>query len=156
MATPNPPAEYFISRTGVDAEWAPWIAQELQREGFTTFLQDWDFLPGKSFIQNMARGAECPQTIAVISPEYWDSPFTTEEWQAALANQGLLVARVRPCEIPPLVADHVYLVLYGKGQDEAQRELIAWVRQERRERPVAFPGTAVAKTTVAPAPFPGP
>src|ERR1017187_5624998 len=109
MPTPNPPAEYFISRTGVDAEWAQWIAQELEAAGLTAFLQDWDFLPGKSFVENMQRGAECPVTVAVVSPKYWDAVYTKPEWEAAFVKRGLLLVRVQPCEIPDLLAPSVYV-----------------------------------------------
>src|SRR5260221_2711457 len=103
-------AEYFISRTGNDKAWAEWIANELHREGFTTFVQDRDFVPGKSFIENMQIGAECPCTIAVISPDYWESPFTNEEWRAALGSRKkLLLVRVKRCDIPSLLAHRVYL-----------------------------------------------
>src|SRR5258708_82456 len=106
---------FFISRTGIDADWAQWIAQELEKEKYTTFLQDWDFLPGKSFVENMRKGTECERTIAVLSQEYLGADFTHPEWQAAFArdprgeDRRFISVRIRPCEIPPLLAPYIYI-----------------------------------------------
>jgi tetratricopeptide (TPR) repeat protein len=160
MPTANPPAEYFISRTGVDAVWAQWIAHELEDAGFTTFLQDWDFLPGKSFVENMRRGAECPVTIAVASQKYWEALFAQLEWEAAFVKRGLLIVRVQPCDIPDLLAPSVYVDLFGKEENEARSLLLEAVKGERRKRPVKFPGGQVAKPSPSIASkttsFPGP
>src|SRR5215471_16775826 len=105
---------FFISRTGVDSDWAQWIAQELERAGYSTFLQDWDFHPGQSFLANMRKGAECQCTIAVLSNEYLDADFTQSEWESALVRDAraearrLIPVRVRPCDIPPFLSRYIY------------------------------------------------
>lgn len=71
--------DFFISRAGADAAWAKWVAQVLREEGFTTFLQDEDSGPGRSFISHMNDGAGM-RTLALFSPEYFLSPHTTREW----------------------------------------------------------------------------
>jgi tetratricopeptide (TPR) repeat protein len=160
MPNATPPAEYFISRTGADAEWAQWIAHELEAAGFTAFLQDWDFLPGKSFVENMERGAECPTTIAVVSEKYWESVYTQMERYPAIAKSSLLLVRVEECKVPDFLAHYVHVDLFGKEQSEARSVLIEAVKGERRKRPAKFPGAAVVPSSApvpsVPAVFPGP
>jgi TIR domain len=42
--------DFFISYTAVDEPWARWIAVTLERAGYTTLLQAFDFRPGSDFI----------------------------------------------------------------------------------------------------------
>src|SRR5262245_14712138 len=125
---------FFISRTGVDSDWAQWIAQELDRVGYTTFLPDWDLLPAQSFLANMRKGAECQCTIAVLSTEYLNAEFTESEWESALVRdaraQGrrLIPVRVRPCNIPPFLSRYIYIDLVDKTEDEAREALLEGVK----------------------------
>jgi phage replication-related protein YjqB (UPF0714/DUF867 family) len=45
--------DFFISYTGADRAWAEWIADTLERAGYSTVLQEWDFRPGENFIHRM-------------------------------------------------------------------------------------------------------
>jgi hypothetical protein len=45
--------DFFISYNRADAQWAEWIAWQLEAAGRTTFLQAWDFRPGSNFVQAM-------------------------------------------------------------------------------------------------------
>jgi hypothetical protein len=144
------PRDFFISRTGVDKDWAQWIAQVLEEEGHTTYLQDWDFLPGQSFIANMRIGAQCKRTIAVLSPEYLAAEFTVPELEAAFKTHTYLPVRVRRCEIDPLLAPYVFIDFVGKSKDEARDLLLKGVKGERLKRAVEFPGQIdYAKVSVA-------
>jgi len=59
--------DFFISRTGVDAEWAEWIAWTLQAAGYRAYVQDCDFRCGRSFIHVMPEGTtNCKRAIAVL------------------------------------------------------------------------------------------
>jgi hypothetical protein len=42
--------DFFISYTGVNRPWAEWIAVQLERAGYSTLLQAWDFRPGQDFL----------------------------------------------------------------------------------------------------------
>ena len=73
--------------------------------GYSVHLQDWDFRPGKSFVRDMQEGATlCRRTLAVLSPDYFDGPFSAMEWEAALtrdptgADRVLVTVRVRECD----------------------------------------------------------
>ena len=41
--------DFFISYRGSDRGWAEWIAWQLERAGYKTIIQAWDFRPGSSF-----------------------------------------------------------------------------------------------------------
>jgi hypothetical protein len=141
--------DFFISRAGADAAWAKWIARILREAGFSTFLQDEDFLPGRSFIDYMNEGATLNRTLAIFSPDYFGSNFTKIEWHTALAQGRLLSIRLRPSEIPPLLSHIVYIDLVGTDEKQARERLINGVRGlPITAGPAPFPG--------APVPFPGP
>jgi len=87
--------DFFISYSSADRAWAEWIAWELEAAGCTTFLQAWDFGPAVNFIALMQQGATgTRRTIALLSPQYFRSDYTTAEWTAALC-QDLCVAKTR-------------------------------------------------------------
>jgi hypothetical protein len=48
-------------------------------------IQAWDIRPGDNFIEEIHGAAVvASRTIAVLSPEYLDSRYTTPEWTAAV------------------------------------------------------------------------
>jgi hypothetical protein len=60
--------DFFISYAGVNRPWAEWIAVELERAGYSTVLQAWDFRPGTDFMHMMQEAPTSAQrTIAVLS-----------------------------------------------------------------------------------------
>ena len=61
---------FFVSYTGADEAWAEWIAFALERAGFTTVIQAWDFRPGSNFVIEM-------QNAARYSITHHHGPFTS-------------------------------------------------------------------------------
>src|SRR2546427_391241 len=83
-------------------------------------------------------------TIAVYSPNYFNSGFGEDEWTAAFADRALLGVRVRDCEIPKMLRPWVYIDLLTLNQKAARDALLAGVKREGakpKERP-EFPTTA--------------
>jgi hypothetical protein len=79
--------DFFISYATEDAEWAEWIAWQLEDAGHTTVLQAWDFRPGCNFVLEMNKATEVSnRTIAVLSARYLEKLFTHSEWAAAFAK----------------------------------------------------------------------
>ena len=79
--------DFFISYTAVNQPWAEWIAVTLERAGYTTLLQAWDFAPGSDFVHEMQQAtSSAARTIAVLSPAYFGSRFGEAEWRAAFAK----------------------------------------------------------------------
>jgi hypothetical protein len=142
--------DFFISYNVADEKWAVWIAGVLEKEGFSTTIQAWDFVPGSNFVLEMNRAAaESNRTLAVISPDYLEkSKFGNSEWAAAFAKdpegfrRHLVPARVRECRIEGLLKQIVYIDLVGKTESESRLALLNGVRGKR------------AKPTESP-PFPG-
>ena len=80
-------ADFFISYTAADKDWAEWVAWVLDESGATTTLQAWDFGAGSNFALEMHRAAgEAQRTIAVLSPDYLKSKFGAAEWAAAFID----------------------------------------------------------------------
>jgi hypothetical protein len=155
--------DFFISYAGVNRSWAEWIAVELERAGFSTVIQSFDFRPGTDFVHEMQRAASSAgRTIAVLSPAYLDSKFGETEWRAAFAKDptgelGLLIpVRVQPCDPPGLLATRVYVDFVGVDEIGARRKLLAAV-DRARPRPTAapFPGRGRGTGDGGRASFPG-
>jgi TIR domain len=140
--------DFFISYTGADQAWAEWIAETLEQAGHRTVLQAWDFRPGENFIQRMNQAlAEAERVLAVLSPAYFHSEYARDEWTAALVRDRgqadrLLPVRVARGELPPLLANRVYVDLVDLQEHLAAERLLAGV-QPGRARPSGkrpFPG----------------
>ena len=123
--------DFFVSYTGADSEWAIWIAQELEREGFTTLIQAWDFAAGSGFIEHMHRGIQqCGRMIAVLSPMYLKSSMAAAEWQAVLAEDPLgtkgklIPVRVKEVDPPGLLKQRVYIDIVGLDAERARSAML--------------------------------
>ena len=105
-------------------------------------LQAWDFRPGDNFIQRMDQALEQAKLVlAVLSPAYFGSEYTRDEWTAALVRardqrDRLLPVRIADCQLPPLLANRVYLDLVGLEEQAAASQLLAGIRPGRAKRTV--------------------
>jgi tetratricopeptide (TPR) repeat protein len=154
--------DFFISYTGADQTWAEWIAETLEEAGHSTVLQAWDFRPGENFIERMNQALEEAQRVlAVLSPAYFHSQYALDEWTAALVRDRgqadrLLPVRVARGELPPLLANRIYIDLVDLDEELAVERLVAGV-QAGRVRPAGkrpFPGAGRPEAGGA-ARFPG-
>jgi hypothetical protein len=155
-------ARFFVSYTGVDTQWAEWVAWTLEHEGHEIILQKWDFRPGGNFVVEMQRAAATAErTIAILSPDYLNSSFATPEWIAALADDPtgsklkLVPVRVRECELGGLWKAIIHIDLVGADEAEAKRRLIEGLNMGRAKPAMApkFPGDISPSRQTAP--FPG-
>jgi len=124
-------ADFFISYTTADRDWAEWIAWQLEHAGYAVLLQAWDFVPGKDFIHEMEKATSgSRRTIALLSGNYRNSSFGEAEWRSVFAKdptgeKGLLIpVKVAPCSPPALLQSRVYIDLTGKAADEARDALL--------------------------------
>jgi len=61
--------DFFISYTNSDQQWAEWIAMQLEQNGYTVFIQTWDFRPESNFVAEMDRAVKCAdRTVLVLFP----------------------------------------------------------------------------------------
>ncbi|MBK9166483.1 MAG: TIR domain-containing protein [Bryobacterales bacterium] len=152
--------DFFISFNSADRAWAEWIAFEVEKAGYRTYFQHWDFAPGSNFVVEMHRAArQSERTIVVLSADYLKALFTQPEWAAALvqdptgSRRTLVPLRVKECQPDGLLAAVVYENLVGLDEAEARAALRKALDacQGGRAKPasVAFPGWEERK------PFPG-
>lgn len=143
--------DFFISYTNADAAWAQWIADVVEREGYTVVLQARDFLSGGNFVLEMDAAVTCERTIAVISPAYFESDYAKAEWAAAFredpAGEKSKLIPVRIANFAPegLLGSVVYIDLVGLSEEEARRKVvdeITAIQAGRRipEGDAPFPG----------------
>jgi TIR domain/Carbohydrate binding module (family 35) len=155
---------FFISYNHADADWAEWIAWQLEEAGYTTILQAWDFRPSQNFVIKMNDAIRASERmIAVLSPDYMDALFSSPEWAAAFArdprgDKGILLpVRVRLCNLSGLFDQIIHIDLVGKDEWEARKALLAGIQTERA-KPLSkpkFPRTTDRLITKHPL-FPGP
>ncbi|MCK9900981.1 TIR domain-containing protein [Frankia sp. Cpl3] len=158
-------ADFFISHTRVDREWAEWIAWELEAAGYRVLVQAWDFTAGSNFVREMHRAAmTAARTVAVLSPAYLTSAYAEAAWQAAWnadpsgADGKLLAVRVEDCPQPGLLGQLVGVDLFAVDRSTARQRLLAAATRTRL-RPAhspTFPGGRRAHTGYPPPGFPGP
>jgi tetratricopeptide (TPR) repeat protein len=153
--------DFFISYTGADVAWAEWVAQTLEAAGYRTVLQAWDFRPGENFIQRMSQAlTEAERVVAVLSPAYLGSEYARDEWTATLVRDRgqadrLLPVRIALCDLPPLLANRIYIDLVDLQEQQATQQLLDGV-QHGRARPATprpFPGAG--RPAAIDASFPG-
>jgi hypothetical protein len=154
--------DFFISYTSADRTWAEWIAWQLEQEGYSTVIQAWDFSVGSNFVLEMNTATTTAErTIAVLSPDYFQSGFTPSEWAAAFkrdpkGERRLLVpVRVRSFDVEGLLGQLVYIDFVDRDEQTARTDLLAGVRQQRAKptTPPTFP-TSLPQQTEQPS-FPG-
>ena len=155
------PRDFFVSYTGVDEQWAEWIAWNLEVAGYATVLQVWDFGAGSHFVSEMHRVTQiASRTIAVLSNAYLASAYAEAEWQEAWradpvgAGRKLLVFRIEECPRPGLLGQLVSVDLFGVEEGAARSRLLAAVREGRR-KPELPPGFPVQDPPTSEPEFPG-
>jgi tetratricopeptide (TPR) repeat protein len=153
--------DFFISYTSADRAWAEWVAWQLEQAGYSTIIQAWDFLAGSNFVHEMDKATrEAERTIAVLSPDYFQSRFTPAEWEAAFrhdpTSEGgkLLPIRVQVCEVDGLLGAIGYIDLVGLDERAAREKLLAKVRRERA-KPSTAPAFPIASPAASAPAFPG-
>lgn len=141
--------DFFISYTSTDVEWATWVAEVLESNGYSTIIQAWDFIPGTNFVQCMQKATiNCDRTIAILSKKYSESLFTQPEWQAAFAQDPtsekskLIPIKISDYEPIGLLKQIIYIDLFDLEENIAKNKLLVGIDLSRRARnSQGFPGT---------------
>lgn len=131
--------DFFISYNSADRDWAVWIAWVLEENKHSVVIQDWDFRPGGNFILEMQRATtEAERTVMVLSEAYLNAVYTQPEWAAAFkqdatsTDRKLLPIRVAPCKPAGMLAPLVYVDFVGKTEAEAERLLLAALKERAK------------------------
>jgi len=150
----SPGPNFFISYTGVNRSWAEWIAVELERAGYTTVIQAFDFAPGSDFVHQMQVAVlTAARTITVFSPAYFESKMTEAEWRAVFALdpsgelKRLVPVRVQPFTEAGLLQTRVYIDLVDVDEAVARKRLLDGVTVNvPRPTTAPFPGSPSSAT----------
>lgn len=146
-----PAPDFFVSYAHADKAWAEWIAWQLEAAGYAVVIQAWDFAPGSNFVLELHKvTAEAARTIAVLSPDYLRSSFTSAEWSAAFAadpngeKRKLLPIRVREVDPTGLLGQVGWTDLVDADEATARERLLAAVAGVRAKPSLEprFPGGA--------------
>ena len=140
--------DFFISYNHHDKAWSAWIAYTLEKAGYTTFFQDWDFRPGDNFVLKMQEATvSCAKTIAVLSNNYLASIFTQPEWAAAFSidptgkEKKLIPIKIESCVPAGLLKSIVSCDLTGLDKSSCREKLLDAVKDNvRPDTEPAFPG----------------
>jgi len=118
----------FISYNHLDKSLVDMIARRLEIEfgRDNIFYDKWSINPGESIIGHMDEGLEkYTDFFFMLSPNSLNSEMVKKEWQAALIRQinnqklKFITVRIDDCAPPAILADKLYIDLYGEGLDSA-------------------------------------
>ena len=148
-------ADFFISYTSSDREWAHWIGKELGALGHEPHIHEWEIDGGGDIYGWMEKRLDAADhVLCVISDEYLKAPFSTLErnaalWQAAGSRPGfVLFVAVRPARLPAL-SDHIRRCeLFGVDEEAARVRFREFLQKRSAPDRVAFPGQAFAVSNV--------
>jgi hypothetical protein len=133
--------DFFISYAKEDIDQAAFMVETLKAEGYTTFVQFEDFLPGKNFVREMQRGlAGTRRMIALYSPNYEKSEHCQAEWSAAYNDDpGSVKTRIipfliTPTELSPLARQIVYTSLVGLDDESKKTAILRAIYRVSRPR----------------------
>ncbi|HWF96038.1 MAG TPA: tetratricopeptide repeat protein, partial [Xanthobacteraceae bacterium] len=148
-------ADYFISYTSSDRDWAQWIGKELEALAHTPHIHEWEIKGGEDIYAWMeARHDAADHVLCVVSDEYLKAPYSTLErdaalWQAAKNRTAfVLFVVVKPCRLPTLI-DHIRRCeLFGVPEDAARTRFREFMSAREAPAMAAFPGKVFAVSNI--------
>lgn len=110
--------QVFLSYAQEDKEIASRIAGELRHAGLRVFFDAWELAAGDSIAERMDQALHASDVVLILlSRSAAASDWVQREFDAALSTElkdraiTVIPALIEDCEIPPLLADRVYLDL---------------------------------------------
>jgi tetratricopeptide (TPR) repeat protein len=117
---PGDELDFFVSYAADDVDWARWIAEQLEGEGFRVRYQHRDLHPGGTYPQAIDKDIErARRVIVVVSSKSLESSWVRAEWDAA--GNKVLPIRIESVDIPGLRGNRTYSDLFGQGVDDDRR-----------------------------------
>jgi hypothetical protein len=108
--------DVFISHSSRDGEFSHKLASDLQATGLRVWLDQWELRPGDSIAAAVEQAiGQSRYLLLVMSPDYFQSAWTMQEWRSALASElegkGIKAIPLlyRDCEVPPLLAQKLFI-----------------------------------------------
>ncbi len=138
--------DFFVSYTGSDLEYATWVAEILETNGFKVTIQAWDFKPGDNFVSKINESLlECKKLVVILSNSYLKSKWCEAEWTSKLAEQiklneqRIIPIRIEDVNLSGLLSPIVYIDIVDKREDDAIREIINGVTGNIERKSAGFP-----------------
>ncbi len=128
----NSEIDFFISRRGGAAATAQEVAEVLQSEGYTVFVQDYDIPQTADFIAAMDEGLKrCRHLVLLLTKDYASSKYTMMEVTNFLATAArsaderrLAILCLDDGRPDGILASRVYSSLVGVTDPQERRALI--------------------------------
>ena len=105
----------FISYASEDKDFVLRLAKDLEKNGITIWLDDWEILPGDSIIEKIENALkEHTFFLPVLSSNFNVKAFPLKELRAAIMKQAsnhskyIIPVLKEKCEIPMLISDIAY------------------------------------------------
>lgn len=122
----QPDFDVFLSHSAKDREFVTRLATDLTAAGLRVWLDQWNIRPGDSFAVAIDHAIRASRFLLIVmSPDYFQSAWTTQEWQYALANEiegadvRLIPILYRDCEIPPMLRTKQWVDFRDESQYRA-------------------------------------
>jgi len=108
--------DVFLSYSNIDREFVTKLAHDLTHAGLEVWLDQWSLAPGESLAQAIDDALKASKVqVIVMSPDYFSSKWTQQEWQYSLAKEveagdvKLVPIMYRDCLVPGLIQTKVWL-----------------------------------------------
>lgn len=128
---------FFISFNSADLDWAEWLAWQLEDNGHTTVIQDWELTDGSdNTLQTDEAAAKADKIIAVLSPAYIEALYAQSGATADFAadpeglRSKIIPIRVKECVLEGPLTDMRFIDITGLDEDGAQKLLLSKLAAE--------------------------
>lgn len=126
--------DFFVSSSHTDIQWAEWIVNCIEKEGYTTFWGERDLFIGDNFIsiiQDYLEGAD--NFIAVLSPSYSASAYCQAEVSSVLLK-GKKIIPIKVSEEKPTgdIAKLLYVDIYNIDEKKAKEKLFNAISKDKK------------------------
>lgn len=118
----------FVSYAQADKDVASEVAGALQSAGLRVWIDEWELASGDSIAERIQQGVASSDILLVLlSRSSVNSRWVQREISTALSRElrdraiTVIPALIEDCDIPPLLADRVFLDLRGNLRGAVQR-----------------------------------
>jgi hypothetical protein len=142
--------DVFISYAHADADWVRTLAENLHNSELQVFFDEWDIVPGDVLVHKLDEGIlKSRNGVLIVSPASLSRPYVQEEYAAMMTRaiegkQRLIPVLVKDAEMPPLLANRVWVDFRNAdGPDYVARvnNLVRAVKGQRGPPPRLPPGS---------------
>jgi len=117
--------DVFLSHSAKDRAFVTRLAEDLAKSGLRVWLDQWHIKAGDSFAQAIEEAMMASRFLVVVmSPDYFQSAWTKQEWQSGLAEEfdaggvRLIPILYRDCDIPPMLRTKQWVDFRDNSQYE--------------------------------------